>query len=268
MRKDLCKFEKLDAKLTEWGFPAINGKSGFQVIRVDFDAQKFQRAVEERKIEFRNDGIYLIHEGREWKGYMYMPTYNVSKFGLPKFHLIRCETIQKLFSGGYGQLYKWSNNKLNDIKQRGTNEIYEYQKLQLCTFCKKAIFDIDDTEDFFETLDTETKEEDANIETDIFGYVKDWQKISKAYRKNKDYTCESCGIKPKNNLDKRFWHTHHLDGNKTNNIKSNLECLCVLCHSYKDLRHEENFDKKRMKRELDSFVEKYKEDLKRANNHF
>ena len=47
---ELYKFEKLAAKLTEWDFPAISDKSGFQSIRVDFDAQEFQKAVKEGKI--------------------------------------------------------------------------------------------------------------------------------------------------------------------------------------------------------------------------
>ncbi|MDR0864444.1 MAG: HNH endonuclease [Candidatus Symbiothrix sp.] len=266
--KNLYQFSALDKKLTELEFPAISGKSGFQPIRIDFDAQKFQRAVREGKIRFGNDGIYLTYEGREWKGYMYMPTYRVSQYGLPKFHLTRCEKIQELFSSGYGQYYKWSNNKLNDIIERGTSKIYKDQKLSLCSYCRHAIIGVNNTEDFFRTLDTEPKEEVVSIEVDIFGYVKDWQKISIAYRKKKECTCESCGIKPKNNFDKRFWHTHHLDGDKTNNKEINLECLCVLCHSYKDLKHEDNFDKTRMKKELDSFVEKYNTELKSVNNSY
>ncbi len=79
---------------------------------------------------------------------------------------------------------------------------------------------------------------------------------------------ENCGIKPANNVDKRFWHTHHIDGDKTNNKQTNLECLCVLCHSYKDNSHEENFGRTRMKRELDTFVKQYNEELKTVGNSY
>ena len=265
---ELYKFGNLDAKLTEWGFPAISGKSGFQSIRVDFNAQKFQQAVREGKIRFGEDGIYLTYEGREWKGYMYMPTYLVSKYkSMPRFHLTKCEKIQELFSGGHGHLYKWSNNKLNDIKDRETLEVYKNQKLQLCSHCRATIVGIMNTEDFFDTLETDDSE-NTSVEIDIFGYDKNWQKISRAYRKRNDYTCESCGIKPKNNFDKRFWQTHHRNGDKTNNNPSNLECLCVLCHSSKDNTHEENFDKPRMKREVDSFVKQYREELKSVGNPY
>ncbi|MDR2886932.1 MAG: HNH endonuclease [Bacteroidales bacterium] len=264
---ELYKFGIWGKKLTEWGFPAISEKSGFQSIRVDFNAREFQQAVRDGKIRFSGDGIYLTHEGREWKGYMYMPTYKVSRYNsMPRFHLTNCEKIQELFSGGHGYYYKWSNNKLNDITDRDTREIYKNQRLQLCSHCRNAIAGITDTEDFFKTLDTDS--EIVTLEVDIFGYVKDWEKISRAYRKEKDYICESCGIKPIMEFDKRYWHTHHRNGDKTNNKSSNLECLCVLCHSYKDYTHEENFDKPRMKRELDSFVNQYQDKLDEINNPY
>jgi hypothetical protein len=140
--------------------------------------------------------------------------------------------------------------------------------LSYCNYCKHELFDgIKTTQDFFDKLD-KTQINSKNIEVDIFGYVKDKEKISKQYREKKDYTCESCGIKPANILEKRYWHTHHKDGNKTNNSESNLQCLCVLCHSYKDIRHEENFDTKRMKTELDYFVKQYKNELIKINNPY
>ncbi len=60
--------------------------------------------------------------------------------------------------------------KLNDIIDRDTREIYKDQKLQLCIHCRDAVFGISNTEDFFNTLDTEPKKEVVNIEVDIFGY--------------------------------------------------------------------------------------------------
>lgn len=264
---NLYQFQQLDEKLTAWGFPQTNFQSGFQPIRVDFSAEKFRKAVKEGKIRSGTDGIYLTHEGREWKGYMYMPTYKVAEYGNPKFHLTRCEKIEELFSSGFGRYYKWSNNELNDITERGTRKIYQNQKLQLCSYCRGSIIGVSNTKDFFDTLD-KTEIEQENVEVDVFGYTKDWQKISYAYRQSKDFICEHCGIKPKNKFDKRFWHVHHKDGDKTNNKPSNLECLCILCHSYKDLHHEDNFDKTRMKWQLDSFVKSYREELLKINSNF
>lgn len=264
----LYDFSKLAQKLTQLGYPEAT-ESGFRSIRVDFNADAFKQAVREGKIKFSEDGIYLTHEGKEWKGYMYMPTYYVEKYNsFPRFHLTRCDTIEKLFSGGFGSLYKWSNNELNDIIDKDTNEIHKDQKLQLCSYCQEAIIGITDTEDFFKTLETEETQEILDVQVDIFGYTLDWEKISRAYRKEKDYTCERCGIKIETSYDKRFIHTHHKNGNKLINRKDNLECLCILCHANTDERHEQNFDKKRMQSEVKTFVDKYRQQLKDIGNEY
>jgi len=258
---ELYKFGKLDAQLTKWGFPIIKGTSGFQPIRVDF-----KKAYNKGKIEFREDGIYLIHEGREWKGYMYMPTYRVTHYkDVSRFHLTRCSTIDNFITKGmFDVYYIWSNHKCNDITDRDTGEIHKDQTLQLCSNCREKIIEITDTENFFETLDTAA----GTDTTDIEGYPLNWNEISRKYRKSKDYTCEKCGVKSKRRIDDRYWHVHHKDGNKTNNQKSNLECLCVLCHSNADLTHEENFTKPRMKPEVDAFVKQYIMELQTVKNPY
>jgi hypothetical protein len=264
----LYAFSKLSQKLTQLGYPEAT-ESGFRSIRVDFNAETFKKAVRDGKIKFSEDGIYLTYEGKEWKGYMYMPTYRIAKYNsMPRFHLTRCEKIEDLFSSGYGSLYKWSNNKFNDITDRDTYKVYKDEKLQLCHHCQEAIYGIIDTEDFFETLETEEVHEIVDVEVDIFGYTLNWEKISRAYRKDKDYTCEKCGIKIENSYDKRFIHTHHKNGNKLINRKDNLECLCVLCHANSDERHEQNFDKKRMQPELKTFIEKYRQQLTEIGNEY
>lgn len=261
----LYQFQKLNNVLDTWGFPKIKTTSGFQSIRTDF-----RKAFEAGKIDFRDDGIYLIHEGREWKGYMYMPTYKVAKYGqVSRFHLKRCSVIDDFITSGmFKTYYQWSNNKLNDITDRDTGIVYKEQCLQLCNNCRSEIIDsITDTEDFFDTLE-KSEQNEVDIEVDIFGYVRGKERISKEYRRKRGFVCESCSISPKETIHKRFWHTHHIDGDKTNNKESNLECLCILCHSSKDIRHEENFDVKRLKYELNSFIKLYKEELIRIKNPF
>src|SRR5690606_36571986 len=103
---------------------------------------------------------------------------------------------------------------------------------------------------------------------DISGYVRGFNRTSKKLREKKNYTCESCGVKPKRPIHRKYWHTHHIDGDKTNNKENNLQCLCILCHCYADLNHEENFDNNRMKIELKSFVNFYRDELIKIQNPY
>lgn len=261
----LYEFDLLDKKLDEWGFPKLQLGSGFEIIRTDFE-----EAYRAGQIEFRNDGIYLITEDREWKGYMYMPSYRVAHYGhTSRFHLTRCRVIDNFITSGmFNAYYKWSNSNVNDITDRDTKRVHSDQKLQLCSKCRESILeDIEDTEDFFETLDKHEIEETSH-EVDIFGYDRNWQKISKEYRKKMDFTCEECGIKIENRTDQRYLHTHHKNGDKANNRISNLQCLCVLCHSHENEKHEENFNKNRMIEEIKAFVIKYRKELIKVKNRY
>lgn len=259
---ELYKFGELDKRLTEWGFPVIDSNSGFRIIKVDF-----AKAYKAGSISFEKDGIYLEYQGAKYRGYMHLAESYYSRYGNhPKFHLTKCQTIQRFISLGiFKERYIWSNSNKVDLIDDTTGEKYKDITLKLCNYCKQQVLGLpSDTQLFFDSLD----QREIRQEIDIFGYVKGWERISRAYRKEKDYTCELCGIKPVKDFDKRYWHTHHRNGDKTNNKASNLECLCVLCHSHRDHTHEENFDKSSMKRELDSFVNQYREELKNINNPY
>lgn len=262
----LYQFEKLNTKLDEWGFPSLKSGSGFQIIKgIDFE-----EAFKSGSITFEDDGIYLEYEGKKYRGYMFIKEPYITRYGsYPKFHLTRCQTIRQFIEEGKFKIrYDWSNSNVNDLIDKTTREVYKDETLEYCGFCKQELFDgIRTTEDFFESLDKSEIEEN-NIEVDIFGYVRGKEKISKAYREKKNYTCESCKVAPKETIHRRYWHTHHKDGDKTHNKESNLQCLCILCHCYKDLRHEENFDKNRMKIELKTFIGLYREELKKINNPY
>lgn len=262
----LYQFEKLDKKLDEWGFPSLSRGSGFQIIKgIDFE-----KAYKSGSISFEDDGIYLEYEGKKYRGYMFIKEPYISRYGTyPKFHLTRCQTIRQFIEEGKFKIrYEWSNSNVNDLIDKTTREIYKDEVLEYCGYCKQELFNnIQTTEDFFQTLDKSEMEEN-NIEVDIFGYVRGFERISKAYREKKNYTCESCNISPKETIHRRFWHTHHKDGNKLNNKENNLQCLCILCHSYKDLKHEENFKKNIMKSQLKSFINFYRDELIKIQNPF
>ena len=47
------------------------------------------------------------------------------------------------------------------------------------------------------------------------------------YRKHKKDHCENCSDVPEYEF---MLEVHHVDGNRKNNAKANLQTLCVLCH--------------------------------------
>ena len=91
----LYNFKNLDNKLNQLGFPKIQGGSGFQIIR----GINFEEAYKSGSISFEDDGIYLEYEGKKYRGYMFIQeafiTYNGGPEKFPKFHLLKCRTIQE-----------------------------------------------------------------------------------------------------------------------------------------------------------------------------
>lgn len=262
-------FEELDRKLDELGFPKIQGGSGFQVIKgIDFE-----EAYKSGSISFEDDGIYLEYEGRKYTGYMFIQeayiTYNGGPIKFPKFHLMKCRTIQEfIFTGRFNQRYEWSNSDVNNLIDKQTKTKYNDVKLEVCSNCKSDYFqNIEDTKGFFDSID-KTELEQGKVEVDIFGYVRDKERISKDYRKKQNYTCESCSLRPLSKIHNRWWHTHHIDGDKTNNVTDNLKCLCIMCHANVDDRHRYNFSQGSIPKEIEYFKKEYRAELKRLNNPY
>jgi hypothetical protein len=253
--------EKLSDFLDKKGYPSVSPK-GFAIIRKDLSTQE-----NAGNIEYREDGIYLKFNGREYKGYIYIKNPNVSRFGFPKFHISECITIkdQKLKQNFVGK-YFWHNSSTVSLEDRANGETYENVTLELCWNCRK-IGTPNTTEAFHDSLkeNQQSVETEKKIEVDFFGYVREWQQISQKHKEKKNYTCERCHIQMEG-IDKRYIHSDHKNGDKTHNHESNLESLCILCHCYKDELHRENFGKRRMKVELKTFINKFRNRLVEINN--
>ena len=67
------------------------------------------------------------------------------------------------------------------------------------------------------------------------GYSRNWAIISRAIRDEREWTCEECNIELKDSKAKRrILHVHHRDRNKKNNHETNLQVLCISCHSNRE----------------------------------
>lgn len=60
-------------------------------------------------------------------------------------------------------------------------------------------------------------------------YGKDWPLISAKVKAEKNYTCGECGNTRDLKRNIRIG-VHHSDGNPKNNQRTNLECICNICH--------------------------------------
>ena len=113
------------------------------------------------------------------------------------------------------------------------------------------------TSDFVKILKEARDATDSNEEVDIFGYTKNWEMISKAYRELHNYTCERCGLHIENSFDQQYIHVHHRNGNKADNQRENLECLCLRCHASVDKNHQARLTTGANKILYEEFCKKY-----------
>jgi len=177
---------------------------------------------------------------------------------LYKYHIYKCTTISNMFNSGRKHRYKINNRDNGTFHYTFTDskgsilKIDENQKLNICKNCLKKFLHIQSASDndvknfnlkkfynqtgsFFDDIDVSNLEKGEYARANV--YSKLWDKISKQIKIKKDYTCEKCGYKPKDEYDKRFIHTHHKNGDKQNNHEDNLQVLCIKCHAEIDLFH-------------------------------
>jgi len=277
----LIKFDISHKYLDDISIPQLEEYNSNVIIdRIDFTE-------EERKgrIEWRDDGVYLKIRGEFQRGFMYIKRPYLTRYDKnveiisdrPRFHIVNCSVIeQQKNNGNFDGRYFWSNSPTISLFDFDNGEEYPNKSLNICYHCLGQINEnVSDTESFHDLLDLndkEIEEKKEDTKTDIFNRPLNWRSISRAYRLEQNYTCEECGFGGddiENTYDKRYIHTHHIDGYALlNTHRNNLKALCVLCHYNEDEHHQSNFEKPRMKKELDKFVSKYKSKLIERENSY
>lgn len=230
--------------------------------------------------------IYTFGDGRSTKVFLYKRRYHLENYGKPRYHIRNCKVIQEFInSGSFKREYRMANTdevKVINWDKRDREE--NVDRLPLCQFCMQVVLaeaaqrataidlnryqgflSLTDSTDYAQHLRKEAEEE-KEVWVDKNGYTDDWPAISFAYRKKHNFTCERCGVSMESPMDYRFMQTHHRNGVKTNNNESNLECLCIECHSQVDKAHRENFSKGANAIMLDSFRRKYRKGEERVIN--
>ena len=263
----LYQFAKLKNFLLDRGYLIVEPNDRQHVEEVQLD-----QGVRAGEIQILAEGIFCMIDGQFIQGGVYNKHYKIDKFGQPKFHVFECETVADFKRRGkFGEYYYWSASAVNTTVQRDTNIQYPNQHLRLCSKCQVAInaSDLVDRSDFEDILSAAAAPTTESVLTDLNGYVLDWPKISKAYRQKMSFTCECCGHSGANRsgMQRRHWHTHHVDGNKQNNHSSNLRCLCILCHAFVDAHHTKEFFRGNRYLQLDTFARTYAQETSK-NPHY
>jgi len=181
----------------------------------------------------------------------------IQSIDLYKYHIYKCTTISNMFNSGRKHRYKINSRDNGTFYYTFTDyngyvlKTVENQKLNICKNCLKkflyknyvsdsdvANFNLKDfhkqNKNFFD-FDTSSMEKGEYAKANV--YSRKWTEISNQIKTKRDYSCETCGWRPANSYEKRFIHTHHQNGDKTNNRDDNLKVLCIKCHSNVDIYH-------------------------------
>lgn len=255
-------FNGLKKLLTSLGYyvPEAAGYRPLEIADVDINDIN-------SNIEFRDDGIFVLDTeyNISRQVFLYKRKYHLTEHGKPRYHICKCDTIQSFInSGSFMAEYRRANTEI--VKVIDTDD-FDKEKdvtdLPLCKNCRRQFIGQikgATSNEYVELLKQASEYDDVlknHVDVDIFGYAKDWQKISRAYRELHNYTCEECGQKLESLADQFYLHVHHVNGNKADNRKVNLQCLCIRCHSKIDDRHQNNFLRGGNKIILDEYNRKY-----------
>lgn len=221
------------------------------------------------RLVINNDGIFYIDDNdNRHHAFLYKRHYHLNTYGKPRIHTCRCQTINAFMnsSGSIPEYRVAETDTVMVLNWDNNNEETEVSNLPLCKFCASMLFNnkIQNSKDFEEILSRAATREPTELELDYYGYVKDWEEISLAYRTKLNFTCERCGTHVKD-FDHAFIQTHHKNGDKTNNKETNLECLCIHCHANVDDVHRRNFSIGGKPVMLQKYLEKYHPSTKKES---
>lgn len=170
----------------------------------------------------------------------------------PKYHISWCRTLNDMQAKKKYERYVVSqrNDGIFLLNKTINGKVIEKDvelPLLICKNClanlnyknynlnKNKVFDSFNVKEFLEEYNTNIHIEPTytDMSQPLNEYVKDWAQISFNYKKSKNFICQDCGKDCSN--DKNRLHVHHVNGIKSDNLPSNLEVVCVSCHSKKPM---------------------------------
>jgi hypothetical protein len=167
----------------------------------------------------------------------------------PRFHFMDCKTIQTMKQRNLFQRYvaiARTDGLFPVVSQEQDGAELELEaKLGPCKNCLSEVdykdYDANprargmiwknfSIEEFFSTFSSSISAipADSCVAIDSARYAAEWPQISEEVRARAGWRCLECKVDVAS--DRRLLHVHHVDRDKTNNWRHNLQPLCLLCH--------------------------------------
>jgi len=221
----------------------------------------------ENVVTLYDESLRYCEEGKYFKISIYIQDANNKNSdkidGLHKYHFYNCRTIQEMKSQKRDFRYCVSTRSDNYFKYKiyNGNKLIEYKDNQELHVCKNCLsiynkqyktinkIKIQDPVEFNEKNLLETYIKSDVIELDneelvlisteyVYDYEQipnlyseSWPTISQVVKDSNNHTCKECQWQPKSSDQNQYLHVHHINFKKFDNNLTNLNVLCIDCHS-------------------------------------
>jgi hypothetical protein len=234
--------KRLDAEKVEWKSDAQFSER--EVILRQLKNEGIE--IDVKQVETTPEGLFTFH-GENIVIYIKDKTIFFDENELPKFHFSECATINGSKKTQRYERYFASSRTTGDFpidRKEGTQIITQSYPLLVCKHCLNKLKTINsrlhrkypdvshfNLETFFKDCNPLIYDKPKKTASDApqTGYTDDWSEVSRKYKKQCGYRCETCNVdlsKHQHLLD-----THHINGDKQDNSDRNLKALCKLCHA-------------------------------------
>lgn len=262
MYDPIIQFSKTKDALRGIGIIVGNAKNAYTPIQPE---EVSLREIQDGTLEIGLGGIFITGEdGFRRQVFLYKRGYHLKYNEKPRMHICKCSTIESFMQGEDIPAYRRANTAkvlVQDIGSIGKKDVW-VDNLPLCKNCARIIGNVNrnmDSAAFVEVLKAAAPAEEQtqqSYEVDAHGYTRDWNEISRKFREEHNYICDKCGVQV-SRFETEYMHVHHRNGDKANNRRSNLQCLCIKCHSEVDPTHVHNFSSRPKQLLIKLFMQNY-----------